>query len=223
MTGARPRLISSSISSLGVRAERAGDREHLLLAARQQAGLAVAAASRSAGKWSNAASICAGGAEAVEPEVLGHGQPEEDAAVRRHVRDAEPGSRGRRHAGEVGAAEPDGSRRVLQQAGDRAQRGRLPRAVGAEQRHHLAVPHGERQVAHDQRAVVAHAQPVELEYRVAASPVVARASLSQRAAAPLSTAPSPPATSSLAMSSKPALPRSLVINLPAGKQQSGRT
>ncbi|MCW2897590.1 MAG: Polyamine-transporting ATPase [Actinomycetia bacterium] len=40
MTGARPRLISSSISSLGERASER-DREHLLLAARHQAGLAV--------------------------------------------------------------------------------------------------------------------------------------------------------------------------------------
>ena len=42
---------------------------------------------------------------AVKAEVLGDRQPEEQATVRRHVRDAEPRPRGGRDAGQVGAAE----------------------------------------------------------------------------------------------------------------------
>src|SRR5262249_33909994 len=47
--------------------------------------------------------------------------------------------------------------------GNRAQRGGLAGAVGAEKRHDLAAAHGQRQVAHDRRTVIGHAQPVEFE------------------------------------------------------------
>jgi hypothetical protein len=62
--------------------------------------------------------------------------------------------------------EPDRPGAVLQQAGDRAQGGRLAGAVGAEQRDHLSATHSEREIAHDRRAVVRDAQIVKLKYRV---------------------------------------------------------
>jgi hypothetical protein len=92
--------------------EGPGNREHLLLAARHEAGLAVL-------ERAQRREVVERGVQvrrvllAVKPEVLGHGQPEEQAAVGRHVRDAEPGPRGRRHTRQVGPAEPDRPGAVL--------------------------------------------------------------------------------------------------------------
>jgi hypothetical protein len=124
----------------GLAGQGPGDREHLLFAARHQPGLAVLERAQRGEVVERGVGV-AGAALAVEPEVLGHGQPEKQPAVGGDVRDAEPGAGGRRHARQVGAAERDRSRRVPQQAGDGPQRGRLARAVGAEQRHHLAATH----------------------------------------------------------------------------------
>jgi hypothetical protein len=123
--------------------ERAGDREHLLLAARQQACPAVVERAQR-GEVVERGVHGRRAAMAVKPEVLRHRQPEEQAAVRRHVRDAEPGPRGRCHARQVGAAEPHRARAVLEQTGDRPQGRGLPRAVGTEQSHHLTATHRKR-------------------------------------------------------------------------------
>ena len=147
--------------------ERAGDREHLLLAARHQPGLAVL-------ERAQRREVVERGVHvrrvplAVQPEVLGHGQPEEEPPVGRHVRDAEPGPRGRGDAGQVGAAELHRPGPVLEEPGDRPQRRRLPRAVGAEERDHLAATHSERKVADDQSTVISDAELVQFEYCVGA-------------------------------------------------------
>jgi hypothetical protein len=74
--------------------QRVGDREHLLLAARQQPGLPLLERPQRGEARERAVEV--GRGDAVEPEVLGHGQPGEQPAVGRHVRDAHPGPRGRR-------------------------------------------------------------------------------------------------------------------------------
>jgi hypothetical protein len=75
----------------------AGDREHLLLAARHQPGLAVLERAQRGEVVERGAGV-ARAALAVEPEVLGHGQPEEQPAIGGDVRDPEPGAGGRRQA-----------------------------------------------------------------------------------------------------------------------------
>ena len=153
---------------LRLAAERAGDSEHLLLAARQQPRLPAAQRAQRREVVERRVGLL-NGPVAVKPEVLGHRQPEEDAAVVRHVRDAQPRPRGRRHPGQVGAVQPDRAASRLEQPGDGPQRRGLARAVGAEQRHDLPGAHGQRQVAHDRRRpVVGDAQPIEFEYRVGA-------------------------------------------------------
>ena len=105
--------------------------------------------------------------QAVQPEMLGHRQAEEDPAVVRDVREAEPRPRGRGDTREILAAKADGAAGGLQQPGNRPQRGGLAGAVGAEKRHDLAAAHGQRQVAHDRRSVIGDAQPVEFENGIA--------------------------------------------------------
>jgi hypothetical protein len=99
----------------------------------------------------------------VQPEVLGDGQAEEDPAVGRHVRQAQPGPRGRGYAGQVPPGRPHRAADRLEQAGYGPQGGGLACAVGAEQRDDLARAHGQGQVADDRRAIVSHTQPVEFE------------------------------------------------------------
>jgi ABC-type branched-subunit amino acid transport system ATPase component/ABC-type branched-subunit amino acid transport system permease subunit len=70
---------------------------------------------------------------AVQPEVLGDGQAEEDPAVGRDVGHAQPGPRGRGDAREVLAGQPDHTAGRLQQPGYRPQHGGLAGAVGAEE------------------------------------------------------------------------------------------
>ena len=139
-------------------AEHPREGEHLLLAAGQQARLA--AAQRAQRREVTDRRVQLG---AVQPEVLGDGQAEEDAAVGRDVGHAQPGPRGRGDAREVLAGQPDHAAGRLQQPGYRPQRRGLAGAVGAEERDDLAGAHGQRQVAHDRRAVVADAQVVEFE------------------------------------------------------------
>src|SRR5256885_8903706 len=54
--------------------------------------------------------------QAVQPEVLGHRQAEEDPAVVRDVREAKPRPRGRGDPREVGAVQPDRAAGRLQQS-----------------------------------------------------------------------------------------------------------
>ena len=95
--------------------------------------------------------------------MLGHGQAVEDPPVMRHMHDAAAHPRGRGYAREVAAVHPDRAGHRLEQARDRAERGGLAGAVGAQQGNHLAGGHGERQVAHHRRAVVGGAQAFEFE------------------------------------------------------------
>jgi hypothetical protein len=147
-------------------AEGPRERQHLLFAAGQQAGLAPAQLAQRREVVERG--IHLGLADhAVQPEVLGHRQAEEDSAVVRDVRQAESRPRGRGDAREILAAQADRAAGGLQQPGNRPQRGGLAGAVGAEKRHDLATAHGQRQVAHDRRTVIGDAQPVEFENGIA--------------------------------------------------------
>ena len=163
MTGARPSDISSSISSLGLR-DSARAIASICCSPPDSSPAFRSFSGAQRGEVRERA-VEVGRGDAVEPEVLGHRQPEEQPPVGRHVGDAHPRPRGRRDPGQVAARQLHGPGPVLQQAGDRAQRGRLAGPVGAEQRDHLAATHGERKIAHDRSAVVRDAQIVKIKYR----------------------------------------------------------
>src|ERR1019366_9078993 len=93
----------------------AGDREHLLLSAGEKASAAILQAAQSRKVLEYPFYIGALDAQ-TQAEVLGHRESEEDAAAFGDVRDAEPGSLGGRHAGEVGAGEADRAAGQLHEA-----------------------------------------------------------------------------------------------------------
>ena len=100
ITGASPRLSSSSSISLRRARERACDREHLLLAARQEAdapALQLPQRREVLVREGLVELLAAMG----EAEVLGDGQAEEEPAALRDVGDAEPCPRARRRASEI--------------------------------------------------------------------------------------------------------------------------
>jgi hypothetical protein len=147
-------------------AERPRDRQHLLLAAGQQPGLASAQLAECREVTERGVHLGLA-TQAVQPEVLGDRQAEEDPAVVRDVRETTPCPRGRGHPREVGAVQPDRAAGRLQQSRYRPQRGGLAGAVGTEERDDLAAADGQRQVAHDRRTVIGHGQLVELKDGIA--------------------------------------------------------
>ena len=72
-------------------------------------------------------------------EVLSHGQGPEQLASFGDLHDAAPHDLVRLQAGDGFALELDGACGPRHQSGDRVQRGRLPRAVGTDERHDLAL------------------------------------------------------------------------------------
>ena len=122
--------------------QRAADRQHLLLAARQIAGEPGALLqAREIGEHPLHVFGHSGGRSRVraETKVLDHRHVLNDAATFHHLEDAAMHDAVRRQAGDLLAIEPNaaaGDRAILdrQQAGDRLQRGRLARPVGAEER-----------------------------------------------------------------------------------------
>ena len=73
--------------------------------------------------------VCLG--HAVETEMLGHGEPEEDSAIVRYVHDAATNPSSRGDAPEVGAVQTDLSRHRLEKTRDRPQRRGLAGPIGA--------------------------------------------------------------------------------------------
>jgi hypothetical protein len=153
---------------LRLAAERPRDGQHLLLAAGQQPGLASAQLAQRREVVERGVHLGLA-VQAVQPEVLGHCQAEEDPAVVRDVREAKPRPRGRGDPREVGTVQADCPAGWLQQSRDRAQRGGLAGAVGAEERDDLAAADGQRQIAHDRRTEIGHGQLVEFEDDIAPS------------------------------------------------------
>ena len=128
---------------LGLRRERPGHGQHLLLAARQQAGAPACAAAASAGNISMALSMAAARPGAVageaEPEVLGDREVEEQRPVLGHVGEPATGHLVRlvRRAPARRAPSTEPVDRA-QDARDREQRRGLAGTVRAEQRDDLA-------------------------------------------------------------------------------------
>ncbi len=126
------------------RHERAADRQHLLLAARERAGDLGDALVEPGEQREDALEIArdhrrVAARVGAHHEVLAHAQAIEDAAALGHVCDAALDHHVRRHARERLIVQRERAPRRHEQSRDRAERRRLPRAVVAEQRHDLAL------------------------------------------------------------------------------------
>ena len=176
----------------GPRHQGAADRAHLLLAARERAGLLRLALLEPREQAVRAIEVLgdAVGVRALvgaELEVLAHGHAREQAPALGALRDAELDDVVRRTAGDVVAREGDLPRPWRDDPVDRAQRGRLARAVRADQRDDLAVVHLERDALERLDAAVGRAQA--LDPRAAARPRRRRCRLAH--ALPSAAAPVP--------------------------------
>src|SRR5262249_15872039 len=128
----------------GVAHERAGDGEHLLLAARQRARALVPALLETREQPEDAlprpcAPPRAAPRLARHLQVLAHGQIREDPAVLRHVADAASGHAKGRQADEILASQQDAAGARRSDADDALERRRLAGAVAPEQAHDLAL------------------------------------------------------------------------------------
>ena len=143
----------------GVARQRAGDCQHLLLAAGQQAGPAP---ERRRARGSARTRLLVGRGGAVEPEVLGHGQAEEEPPVVTARARCPSGPARSGDPGQVGARQPEPPRRRFSRPEMRARwwscRRRWRRAARPPRR-----THGQRKVADDRRAVVGDAHRVKLK------------------------------------------------------------
>ena len=169
MVGASPSDGSSSISSRGRADERAGEREHLLLAAAQRARLLVAAALQPGEVLEDARRLLAQRAPLAadvraHAEVLPDGQLREEAAALGNVRDAGARDRVRLAARDRLAVEDDLAG-LAHDSRDRAQRRRLAGAVGAEQRDDLAFLHRQRDAVQGLDRPVARLDVAQLKQR----------------------------------------------------------
>ena len=140
--------------------ERAADGEHLLLAAREQPGAPRPQLAQQGEVLVRDLLVDVPAAPG-ETEVLGDGQPEEDAATLGHVRDPAPRPPGRGDTPEIFAVEDDPALHRADDPGDHSQRRRLAGPVRAQQRDHLARPDRQVEVADDGRLVVAGRQALE--------------------------------------------------------------
>src|SRR5688572_2907260 len=139
---------------------RAGDREHLLLAAGERAaGLVPALLQNREARVHLLEQLVApdvGDAGTVEagPEVLADGQQLEDSPVLGHPRDAAPREVVRRYSADGLAFEGDATFGRSHEPGDRLQRGRLADTVAPEETDDLARAHLDRHPVQDVRLAV---------------------------------------------------------------------
>src|SRR5271165_93779 len=147
-------------------AQDPGDRQHLLLSARE-----LAAAARKPLAEVGEERIDALGAHAPglgdlgrQEQVLLNGEAREDRSLLRTERDAEPCDPLDRQSDELAVAEHDRARTLADDAHDRLQGGRLARAVPAEQGHDLALAHVEIDTVEDVRFVVPGLQTLDREH-----------------------------------------------------------
>ena len=150
----------------GPAGEPARDREHLLLAAREEPDAPCAQLSELREVLVRRVLVRPLAAVS-EPEVLGDGQAVEEPAALGDVHDPEPRPLCGRDAREVSPGECDAPAHRTDQPRDHSQRRRLAGAVGTEQRDHLARPDGQVEVADHGRPVVAGGQPLDAQQRVA--------------------------------------------------------
>jgi len=123
--------------------EGPADGEHLLLAARHRPGLLADAFAQPRERVEHVLGI--GGdlafgraREGAQFQVLAHGHAREHAPALRRVTDAQAHDRMRSAAAQILAVKEDASRGRADEAADRAQRRRLARAVGTDERDDLA-------------------------------------------------------------------------------------
>ena len=138
---AHRRLVEQQQARL--RQQGPGDRQHLLLAAREVAGDAVDALFQAREEAEHAFEVAGHGRLVAPPvgtelEVLAHGECREDGAALGDVDEAALDDLVRRHPRDVFAVEADGAGPHRDEAGEREQGRRLARAVGADQRADLA-------------------------------------------------------------------------------------
>ena len=172
--------------------ERHGQREHLLLAAREVARLLVRPLAQNREQVDHPLLGLGHGAVVLadhpgaEPEVLVHREGREDAAPARHEREALPGDRLRLLAGDRRAVEPDRAAADLDQPAGALEQRRLAGAVGAEQRHDLALVHLEVDAEEDLHRAVGDLDLLARQHdrRVGDEPVGRRAADLRRTAAP---------------------------------------
>ena len=152
------------------RHQRAPDRGHLLLAARERPGELPAALGQEREEREHALERLppqapALGAARAQLEVLEHGHRGEELAALRHVGDpARHDGRGRQPA-DPPALELDGAAAQREEAADRAERRRLARAVRADQRDDLALADLERDAADGGHVAVPRLEPLKPEQR----------------------------------------------------------
>src|SRR5262249_47991515 len=149
------------------RHEPATDRAHLLLAARQRAGELVLALAqpRKQGEDFVEPRGAAGAIARAQLEVLAHGQGRKELAPFGNVRDAAGDHVGRWAPVDALPLELDAATAQRQQAADRAQRRRLARAVGSNERDGLARADLERNVADRDEVAVARLDVTQSEER----------------------------------------------------------
>ena len=130
---------------LGTGAQDAGDRQHLLLAARQLGALGGVRAFLQVGEQREDLldRQPARGDDRRQHQVFGDRQGAEDAALFRADGNAGTGDHVGLHADRLGTAEADAALTTRHQAHDRLHGGGLAGAIAAQQRHHLALAHFE--------------------------------------------------------------------------------
>jgi hypothetical protein len=165
MIGARPSSGSSSSSSLRVQHQRAADRQHLLLAARElraQIRLALGKAREHLVHALRHSRDWAGPRHG--REVLVHRERLEDVALLRHPADAGGRALVRRELVQSRLpTERDGPPCWRVAPGQRVDQRRLARAVAAEQRERLPFAERERHVVQHHGLAVARAQVVDAQ------------------------------------------------------------
>ena len=104
-------------------------------------------------------------------EVLRNRQPGEDATILGHVAQPALAHLERLETGDRLPVEPDLAAGGTHEPHDALERGRLPRAVAPEQRHHLARGDVERHVGQDLRPAVVGVDPGDLKHRRSPEPI----------------------------------------------------
>src|SRR4051794_18345911 len=148
--------------------ERLGEHEHLLLAARQRAPGGVEALAELGAQLER---VVAAGLRLLARErvrrdlqVVRDGQLRQQAATFRHDRDAGLPDALRPAPGKLLLAERDRAALRAQDACDREDERRLARAVGSEQRGHLAARDRERDVVHHRPAAAGDGQVLDVQH-----------------------------------------------------------
>jgi diketogulonate reductase-like aldo/keto reductase len=154
---------------VGAGDERASDREHLLFATREVAPAVLAALVEVLERIEHPLQVPAvlrvRAPVAREFEVLGDGEPREDAALLGDEPDAALGGLDVAEVGDVHAAVRHRARPRFDRPEDGAERRRLPDAVPADERDDLALVDGRVHALEDARLAVPRLEVVEFEHR----------------------------------------------------------